>query len=203
MGKIADAKKGWLAKELEKLANAGVSKAEVARRLGMLPQTLNNILNRDKSVSDDFIDKFSETLGISLAGLFGEAPKGIPLIPMEAVAGQGAQNYQDSPVEDYYSVKEFTHADFLIRVKGDSMTPKYKSGDLVACQNIEAVNFWQWHAIYVIATRNQGVLIKRVEPGADPDSITCVSENPVYRPFQVPKEEIVSVASVLGSITLE
>jgi transcriptional regulator with XRE-family HTH domain len=70
MGKIADAKKSWLAKELEKLANAGVSKAEVARRLGMLPQTLNNILNREKSVSDDFIDKFSETLGISLVGLF-------------------------------------------------------------------------------------------------------------------------------------
>ena len=203
MGKIADAKKDWLAKELVKLANAGVSKAEVARRLGMLPQALNNILNRDKSVSDDFIDKFSETLGISLAGLLGEAPKGIPLYPMEAVAGNGTHAYNDLPAEDYYTVAEFAHADFLIRVKGDSMTPKYKSGDLVACRSIEAVNFWQWHSIYVIATRNQGVLIKRVEPGADPDCITCVSENPVYRPFQVPKEEIVSVASVLGSITLE
>ena len=115
---------------------------------------------------------------------------GTPLIPMEAIAGIGAPCY-DLPVEDYYIVPEFARADFLIRVKGDSMTPKYKFGDLVACRRIDALNFWQWHAVYVIATRNQGVLIKRVEPGTDPDCVTCVSENPAYRPFQVPKEEIV------------
>jgi len=203
MGKIAAAKKGWLQRELEKLANAGVSKAEVARRLGITPQQLNNVLKRDNSVSDGFIDKFSETLGISLSGLFGEPAKGIPLIPTEALAGNGSPNYDDLPVEDYYTVTEFKAADFLIKVKGDSMTPKYKSGDVVACHKIAEMNFWQWHAIYVIATRNQGVLIKRVEPGATEDCVTCVSENPVYRPFQVPKDEIVAVASVLGAITIE
>ena len=83
------------------------------------------------------------------------------------------------------------------------MTPKYKSGDVVACRLIEEVNFWQWHSIYVIVTRNQGVLIKRVEPGTEPDSITCVSENPAYRPFQVPKEEILRVAGVLGAVVVE
>lgn len=203
MGVIATAKKRWLQSELEKLANAGLSKAEVARRMEMQPQALNNVINRDKSVSDDFIDKFSETFRLSLSGLFGDKPKGVPLVPMEAIAGYGVESYQDLPVEDYYTVTEFAHADFLIRVKGDSMTPKYKAGDIVACRGIEAVNFWQWHSIYVIATRNQGVLIKRVEPGTDPDCVTCVSENPVYRPFQLPRNEIVSVASVLGSITLE
>lgn len=130
------------------------------------------------------------------------APIGVPLIPMEAVAGNGAPTYQDLPVEDYYSVAEFRHADFLIRVKGDSMTPKYKAGDIVACQKVEKVNFWQWHTIYVIATRNQGVLIKRVEQGPD-GSITCCSENAAYRPFQVPLEEITSVALVMGAIVLE
>ncbi len=203
MGKITDAKKGWLNGELEKLANAGVSKAEVARRLGMTPQQLNNVVNRDKSVSDGFIDKFSETMGVSLIGLFGERPHGVPLVPMEAVAGRGAPNFQDCPVEDYYTVTEFANSDFLIRVKGDSMTPKYKSGDIVACRLIEEVSFWQWHSVYVIATRNQGVLIKRVEPGTEPDCITCVSENPVYRPFQIPKEEILRVAGVLGAIVVE
>lgn len=128
---------------------------------------------------------------------------GVPLIPMEAVAGHGAPAYTDLPVEDYYNVTEFRNADFLIRVSGDSMTPKYKSGDIVACRAVMERKFWQWHAIYVIATRNQGVLIKRVEPGQEPDSITCVSENPAYRPFQVPLEEIVSVALVMGAIVLE
>lgn len=128
---------------------------------------------------------------------------GVPLIPIEAVAGNGAFAYNDLPVEDYYNVTEFRNADFLIRVSGDSMTPKYKSGDIVACRAVVERKFWQWHAIYVIATRNQGVLIKRVEPGQEPESITCVSENPAYRPFQVPLEEIVSVALVMGAIVLE
>ena len=83
------------------------------------------------------------------------------------------------------------------------MTPKYKSGDLVACRSIESISFWQWHSVYVIATKSQGVLIKRVEAGQSPDHITCVSENPAYRPFQVPLEEIVSVALVMGAVVLE
>ena len=130
-------------------------------------------------------------------------PKGVPLIPMDAVAGYGSPAYQDLPIEDYYTVTEFKHSDFLIRVTGDSMTPKYKAGDIVACKRIVERNFWQWHTIYVIATRNQGVLIKRVEPGPDTNYITCVSENPAYRPFQVPLDEIVSVALVMGAIVLE
>lgn len=203
MTKISDAKKNWLTNELTKLADSGVPKAEVARRLGMLPQTLNNILNRDKSVSDDFIDKFSETLGISLSGLLGDEPKGVPLIPTDAVAGNGVPNYEDLPVEDYYTVTEFRNADFLIRVKGDSMMPKYKAGDIVACRKVENIYFWQWHTIYVIATESQGVLIKRVEPGTELDNITCVSENPAYRPFQVPRRDITSAALVMGAIVLE
>ena len=128
---------------------------------------------------------------------------GVPLIPIDAVAGYGTPAYQDMPIEDYYTVTEFKHADFLIRVTGDSMTPKYKAGDIVACKKIMERNFWQWHTIYVMATRNQGVLIKRVDPGLEPNCITCVSENPAYRPFQVPLEEIVSVALVMGAIVLE
>lgn len=139
--------------------------------------------------------------------LRGEEPEKLaahlPLIPQEAVAGYGAESFSDLCVEDYYRVPDFKNADFLIRVTGDSMTPKYKSGDIVACRRIERVNFWQWHSVYVVATQNQGVLIKRVEPGISSDFITCVSENPVYRPFQIPKEEVVSVALVLGSIVLE
>lgn len=138
-----------------------------------------------------------------LRGEENKQARGVPLIPMEAVAGHGAPAYADLPVEDYYNVTEFKNADFLIRVSGDSMTPKYKSGDIVACRAVLERKFWQWHAIYVIATGNQGVLIKRVEPGQEPDSITCVSENPAYRPFQVPLEEIVSVALVMGAIVLE
>ena len=128
---------------------------------------------------------------------------GIPLIPNEAFAGYGAYQYSDVPTEEVYQIREFRHASFLLRVSGDSMSPKYHSGDLVACQKIEEVTFWQWHRIYAISTKNQGILLKRIEKGDTPESVTCVSENPAYTPFELNNQEIVSVALVLGGVVME
>ncbi|MBR4882650.1 MAG: S24 family peptidase [Bacteroidales bacterium] len=108
------------------------------------------------------------------------------------------------PIEDFYAIQEFDNADFLIRIKGDSMSPKYNGGDVIACKLVKEVTFWQWHRVYAIYTRNQGVLIKRVEEYPQNRSfITLVSENPAYKPFELHEDEIVSVALVLGAIVLE
>lgn len=127
----------------------------------------------------------------------------IPLIPHEAFAGYGTHQYPDLPIEEFYQIREFHNANFLLRVSGDSMSPKYHSGDLVACQKINELTFWQWHRVYAINTRNQGILIKRIEKSDVPDSVTCVSENPAYDPFDINKQEIVSVALVLGGVVME
>ena len=55
----------------------------------------------------------------------------------------------------------------------------------------------------MIGTRSQGIMIKRVRQAENPAWITCVSDNPKYAPFDVPKEDIVSIALVNGAITLE
>ena len=64
--------------------------------------------------------------------------KGIPLIPMEAIAGFPAIDNDGVRFEDcqHYSIPEFEAkgADFLIRVSGDSMTPLYCNGDIIACR---------------------------------------------------------------------
>lgn len=130
-------------------------------------------------------------------------PHALPLIPWEAFAGPGLPAYEDERIEDFYTVSEFTNSDFLIRVKGDSMTPKYSGGDLVACKKVSETYFLQWGRVYVIYTRSQGIMIKRVQPSEDKDYIKCVSDNPRYAPFDVPKEDIVSIALVNGAITLD
>lgn len=127
----------------------------------------------------------------------------LPLIPMEAFAGPGLPTYEDERIEDYYTVSDFKNSDFLIRVKGDSMTPKYSGGDLVACKKVTETYFLQWGRVYVIYTQSQGIMIKRVQPAEDDSYITCVSDNPKYAPFQVPKADIVSIALVNGAITLD
>ena len=129
----------------------------------------------------------------------------LPLIPFEAVAGPGDPVYEDERIEDYYTVSEFKDSDFLIRVKGDSMTPRYTGGDLLACKKIHIteVYFFQWNRCYVLLTRSQGAMVKRIQPSEKEGWIKCVSDNTKYAPFDVPMEDIVSVALVNGSISLE
>ena len=129
---------------------------------------------------------------------------GIPLIPIEAMAGFGTGEVQVLEYEcDRYVVPAFKDAEFLIQVKGSSMLPKYNSGDIVACKKLPMDQlFFQWNKVYVLDT-NQGALIKRVKAGSDDDHLLIVSDNERYEPFELHKKFIHSVAIVIGVIRLE
>ncbi len=130
--------------------------------------------------------------------------EGIPLIPIEAMAGAltGERTVLEYECERYV-VPAFKGADFLIQVKGSSMYPKYSSGDIVACQRVPMSDlFFQWNKVYVIDT-NQGPLIKRIKPGSDKEHVLIVSDNEKYDPFELPYSAIHSVALVIGVIRLE
>lgn len=129
---------------------------------------------------------------------------GIPLIPIDAMAGFGRG---DMCVCDYecerYLVPLFREAEFLIQVKGDSMVPKYASGDVVACKKLILDDlFFQPNKVYVLDTA-QGALIKRVKRSSIDEHVLIVSENPDYEPFDLAIRFIRSVAIVIGVIRLE
>ena len=131
--------------------------------------------------------------------------EGIPLIPIEAWAGAlSGEDYSIMEDEcERYVVPSFQDADFLITVRGDSMTPKYYSGDIVACRKVFLSDLWfQWGKVYIIDT-NQGSLLKKVRPGSSEDTITLVSENPEYEPFELRKDQIYNIAIVQGVIRAE
>lgn len=132
-----------------------------------------------------------------------EEYKRIPLIPVDAMAGWSAGDITVSEIEtDRYVVPEFKGVDFLIRVKGSSMYPKYSSGDIVACQYIKESRFIQWGKVYVLDS-TQGALVKRLFKSEDKDCIECRSDNKDYPPFDVPKNEVRAMAVVIGVIRLE
>lgn len=139
-----------------------------------------------------------------VASLATEPGKGIPLIPIEAMAG--ALTSEQTVLEyecERYVVPVFKGADFLIPVKGSSMYPKYSSGDIVACQRVPMSDlFFQWNKVYVIDT-TQGPLIKRIKPGSDKEHVLIVSDNEKYDPFELPYSAIRAVALVIGVIRLE
>ena len=131
----------------------------------------------------------------------------IPLVTPKVAAGFGSADFviAKSDVKEYYVIPKWKrqHVDFMIEVTGDSMQPKYSAGDVVGCTIIHNSGFIQWNRPHVIATREQGLLIKRLMPGTTTNSLSAVSENTQYPPFDIPKEEITGIALVIGHVNLE
>ena len=131
---------------------------------------------------------------------------GIPLISIDAMAGFGEGSLQVMQYDtEKYIVPEFTelNVDFMIRVKGSSMYPKYNSGDLVACKKLSIKDlFFQWNKVYVL-DKEQGALIKRIKKSDTDNCIKIVSDNPNYDPFVMPLDKIYAISLVVGVIRLE
>ncbi|WP_373172700.1 LexA family transcriptional regulator [Prevotella merdae] len=207
-------KKGMLSALIQHFS-AG-NKAQFAKLVGVTPQTISTWLSRNtfdadkifafcEGINGDWLlsgkgDMIKESHSIKLS----EDGTGIPLIPVEAMAGcfTGSQTVLLQECERYV-VPAFKNADFLIRVSGDSMVPRYFSGDMVACKMLSLADiFFQWGKVYVLDT-DQGALIKKVERGSSNDTITLVSENQAYQPFELLIRQVYHIAIVMGLIRTE
>ena len=131
----------------------------------------------------------------------------IPLVTEHAAAGFGNDCFsiQESDVKDYYIIPKFrfNHVDFMIEVSGISMYPHFKSGDVIACTILHEAKYIQWNRCHVIATRDQGILVKRIMPSEKEGCFKIVSENKDFPPFDLPKEDITGLALVVGCVSLE
>ena len=200
------------------------SMAEFARYLGIKAQALSNWYTRNTFDIHILSDKFPEIDANWL--LRGEGPMlkedsdgevkeskaepsadGLPLVPIEAVAGFNGDDMPGVRLKDClrYVVPEFAAAgaEYLIRVSGSSMYPKYSSGDILACRRIPEIDFFQWGKIYVIDS-SQGAMVKRIYQCEDDAAcVLCKSDNDKYPPFTLPKSAIRSLSIVIGVIRLE
>lgn len=199
-------------------AICGGNRSEFCRRIGRDVSSLKDIIGGKRSAPGYALlySILSSDLGISPKWLMaGEGPMlneqhqpkptahSLPLLPFEAVAGPGTPVYEDERIENFYQVSEFKDCDFLIRVKGDSMSPHFVGGSLLACKKVVNAYYFQYGRCYVILTRSQGAMVKRIHPSDKDGCVKCVSDNVNYAPFDVPMDDIVSVALVNGAITLE
>ncbi len=157
--------------------------------------------------SDNGNDAVRQTPEPAAKRVMDDDKEGIPLIPLDAVAGFPATDSSYAYMEncDRYIIPEFQDkgADFIIRVSGDSMIPLYYNGDLIACHKIHDIRFFQWGTVYVLET-SQGILVKRImESTNHDDCILCTSENDtVHRPFLLPKDDIRSMSTIVGLIRI-
>ena len=202
------------------------NKAQFAKRLGVSAQTISAWITRNtcdieliyakcRDINPQWLltgegpmlKDQSATLSTPTLVAHGEHTDepGIPLIPLNAMAG--ALSGTDSQIMPYdcesYNIPAFKGADFLIHVKGDSMEPTFRSGDIVACRRVALSNiFFQWNKVYVLDT-DQGPLIKRIRRAKDNDHILIVSDNPDYEPFELHLSQLHAICLVVGMIRPE
>lgn len=188
---------------LEIKQETGMTQDQIARQIGTGRTYLSDVANGRVILTSELREKLISLLPYDKSRFEESGDNaGIPLIPIEAIAGYGKMAYDDLPVEAFYQVGVFKNVDFLVRVSGDSMAPMYCGGDLVACRIVKETLFFQWGHVYVINTRSQGVVIKRVQRSDVEGNITCESENPKYNEFDIPVSDIADIALVVGAITL-
>ena len=200
----------------------GLTQSSIAKAVGVKATTISNYEKDVSTPNFQVLESITKILGVSgdylLFGTEGTrtdkskseitqvAPDegGIPLIPIEAMAGFGQGDVQ-ALVHDceFYIIPLFKGADFLITVRGMSMYPKYSSGDIIACKRVSMTDiFFQWNKVYVLDSE-QGALIKRVRKGSKEGLVELVSENPDYQSFEIDLKKVRSVALVMGVIRLE
>lgn len=208
----------------------GENQNSFSKKIGVTPSTIATAFERNKGVNTDLIQKISNVFtNISVEWLllnkgsmikednektkaslisYKESKEAIPLVNKFVVAGFGSADFkiEKSDVKAYYIIPKFKdlHIDFMIEIAGASMQPTYNSGDVIACTIIRESRFIQWNRVHVIATKEQGLLVKRIQEEENEErTLLAVSDNSDYKPFKIPLDEITGLALVVGIIRLE
>lgn len=199
----------------EALQAEGRTLADLAGFLGISPQNLNGILNKD-NIKTETLEGAARFLGKSVSFFYDgekrdfdiETDKDqsfrVPLIPIEAHAGS-LTGFSES-VSDYdceQIVSPVRGAAFAIQVTGESMAPAYPSGARILCQRIDEAALIEWGKVFVLDTVN-GAVLKQVRKSDNPDRVVCHSLNPSpeFSPFEVELRHINAWFRVLMIMSL-
>ncbi len=83
---------------------------------------------------------------------------------------------------------------------GDSMLPT-PSGSVIIGEKVENIDQVKSNNAYIVLSRSEGIVYKRIQKNnQNKNKITLVSDNPVYHPYQINKEEILELWSALYTL---
>ena len=196
------------------LKQNSVNLAWLAEQIGISPQALNSRLNADIFSRQNMIE-INQIMKQDIFGI-GEKPTevlaagSITIIDLRLSAGFGNGLFDDDlkPME-YVSIPGLSGCVGLT-IQGDSMLPRYRSGDIVFVRPIQDVSIIDWGHPYVIIAREDR-FIKLLYPSDDAECIRLVSANEetradgsrLYPDNNIPKADILYIYKVVGTLRRE
>lgn len=176
----------------------GISQEALAGEMGLSRSVISEMVNGKRNierVTRFLTEKFElddDYFTRALSNIDNKRRHFISVAKAGLLTAEQGQDYEMQPV-----IAQFPKYDYTVEVRGDSMMPEYKSGDVVACLDVTRSTFIQWGRTFLLNT-SQGVIIKKVFDAGD--CVKCVSVNEEkYPAFEIPKSEIYSIGLVVSS----
>lgn len=214
---------------IEILAYSGLNKNQFAKRIDVAASTIGDIVSGEKGVGNNVTSKilksFPELSSLWLLTGEGEMLSGRS-VKTEVVEKIRAKEYANAKIEGkstpyYPEINASAGMDFLaengnnynipikipnvdaeayINVFGDSMYPKYCSGEIIGIKKIDKDMVFFGHA-YVIQMIDGEAYIKYIDPGKDDEHWMLRSENQAYKPKQFHLSKIRNIFVIKAVIT--
>jgi transcriptional regulator with XRE-family HTH domain len=198
-----------------------ITQKDFAYKLGIQPGSLSDILRAKggMKISDAIKYKLKQSLHVNIewlesgegrqfleTGPIATSDIGVPYynINLSDTRSKTLQVMEEKP--DYFvNYKPFNDCTAYLPVYGDSMYPKYASGEIIAVKEVKNVDVIQWGEAYVIMTNenaNELKCIKIIHEHPDSKKIVLKSSNPNFKGDTIiSKADIVSLYIIKGKIT--
>lgn len=162
----------------------------------------------EKGINRKWITKGEGNMLISQNPPIINNHKGVPYYSMDVTGSlvRSFSDIQEAP-EFYVDFKPLNDCTAYLTVHGDSMFPKYCSGDIVAVKKFNNCDTLLWGEAYMVITDEEANClrtIKLIHQHPENDKIILRASNPNYPGDTIiPKKNIVNIFIVKGKIKLE
>ncbi len=126
----------------------------------------------------------------------------VPLYELDAAAGLVAL-FESKNIREpmnYLQIPDLPPCDGAVYVRGDSMYPLLKSGDIVLYKEVRTI---LWGEMYLLSFSLEGedyITIKYIQKGESEGMVRLVSHNPHHAPKEIPADSIRALALVKASV---
>ncbi len=202
------------------------TQAQFSKLLGVDPSSLSKVLSQKMPVAESFINRIVVNLGVSKAWLnngegvpfprreglqavdapapINRAVKGAPVYDIDVTAGTTplSQAFTREHIIGYLDMPGINPKFPLVRVSGDSMTPRVPNGSYISIRQINDPSVIFWGAMYLVELEDYR-MVKYVRRHNDPKKIILHSENPAYDDMEIKRDSIVKLFLVEGIVNYE
>ena len=160
--------------------------------------TLNKILNAFTYINSDWLLRGYGNMLINYTD--ERKPTGFYYPDVLASAGLETEMVNDELKRIPVNIPNWEKGIDFINVYGDSMYPKYCSGEIIGIKEVEP-QYLNYGYAYVVIFNDGQVFLKYINPGSDKDHWLLSSENPKHPPKEYHLSLIKKIFIIKGVIT--